>query len=983
MRTLRRPFERLVNIGLRLNELRSERELHAFLIDKALELSGAQRVLLVLDTDHGLRIAGSMLPRGEDPVELLNAVEAWLVESRRTRSASLRHGPHGAAAIDQRSCLVAPLIAQGELLGYLYADVEGASGRFGDADRELLALLAAQAAVALANARFIASLGTEVAQRAVEARSAQAQADRRASELSVIHSIQQGAAEELSFQAIVDRVGDKLRELFDTGDIHIVYADSEGVVETPYAYQHGERVQIAATRPNREGPMYKTLVAGRPVVANSAADMAAFGLKRIAGTDQSLSTAMVPFFSAKRLGVISLQSFEREGAFGEAEVSLLQTIAIGLGVALENVRLFAETQEALQHQTATADILKVIASSPADAQPVFDAIVASLLKLLGTQFAAVQLLAEGMIEMRAVGGKDGFERLADSFPRPLDGTNIGGLVMLTKKTTQFLALDDPEAPPATQRFGRELGFNSVLFTPMIRDGRVIGAIGTAHPDARVFDERQIALIRSFADQAVIAIENVRLFNDTKEALERQKASAEVLSVISNSVSDSAPVFEAIVQSCRRLFGGKAVALAMPKRGMIEAVAFASDSSETKAGGFLQPWPLDRDSGAGACILDSRLIVVTDTVEAQSRFKRMKQLALALGYHSALFVPMLRDGQAIGALAILRAAAGEFEAHDVALAQTFADQAVIAIENARLFNALEDRNSELTESLAQQTATGEILRVISSSPTDIQPVLDAVSVSAARLCGATDALILSVEGGMLRRVAHFGTVASVTGVRPVTRDTPSGRAIVERRPIHIHDLVEEFARGDYLEARTLQERTGIRTVLAVPLMRDDTALGVITVRRVEVRPFTDTHIKLVTTFASQAVIAIENVRLFNETKDALERQTATAEILRVISGSPTDVQPVFDAIAERARLLCGALVGATTRFDGDLLHLVGYHGPSLQGEAAMRAAFPMKPGRGSINARAILAKAPAQIADVDLDPEYQVTQAARQSGFRSG
>jgi two-component system, NtrC family, sensor kinase len=210
---------------------------------------------------------------------------------------------------------------------------------------------------------------------------------------------------------------------------------------------------------------------------------------------------------------------------------------------------------------------------------------------------------------------------------------------------------------------------------------------------------------------------------------------------------------------------------------------------------------------------------------------------------------------------------------------------------------------------------------------------------------------------------------------------AGRAVLDRQTIQVADLQAETE--EFPEGSAIARERGYHTHLSVPLLREGVAIGTITLRRIEVQPFTDSQIALLQTFADQAVIAIENVRLFNETKEALEQQTATSEILRVISGSPTDVQPVFDAIAERARVLCGALVGATTRFDGELLHLVGYHGASPEGEAAMRAAFPMKPGRGSINARTILAKAPVEIADVNLDPEYQVTEAAQRSGFRSG
>src|SRR6185295_12976624 len=232
---------------------------------------------------------------------------------------------------------------------------------------------------------------------------------------------------------------------------------------------------------------------------------------------------------------------------------------------------------------------------------------------------------------------------------------------------------------------RRRGFRRLLWMPLMRDGVAVGMISVTGAEPGTFAPHHVALLQTFADQAVIAIENVRLFNETKEALERQTATADILRVISGSVTDTQPVFEAIVQSCRRLFGGKAVHLAMPRGDMIEDVAFASDSPQPKGVGFLKPWPLDRGSGAGTCILEARVVSVADTVEGAKRFPRMHDLAIALGYRSCLFVPLLKDGKALGSITILRETTGDFDAQEIALAQTFADQAVIAIENVRLFN----------------------------------------------------------------------------------------------------------------------------------------------------------------------------------------------------------------------------------------------------------------------------------------------------------
>jgi signal transduction histidine kinase len=295
--------------------------------------------------------------------------------------------------------------------------------------------------------------------------------------------------------------------------------------------------------------------------------------------------------------------------------------------------------------------------------------------------------------------------------------------------------------------------------------------------------------------------------------------------------------------------------------------------------------------------------------------------------------------------------------------------------AGLEQKVEARTQELTESLEQQTATAEILRVISRSPTDVQPVLDAVAESAARLCGANDALINRVEGGMMRRVAHFGSVpvTSVLVVRPVTPGTPSGRAVLERRTIHLHDMLDEFSRGEYLEAQVLQRDSGFRTVLSTPLVREDAVIGVIVIRRLEVRPFTDKQIDLVKTFADQAVIAIENVRLFTELEarnrdisEALEQQTATSEILRVISSSPTDVQPVFQTILANGARLCEASFAALFRYDGEALANVAYQ--NLSPELVERfKSFRARPSTEGPTRRAALERRTIHIADLLTEP----------------
>src|SRR5574342_682926 len=397
-------------------------------------------------------------------------------------------------------------------------------------------------------------------------------------------------------------------------------------------------------------------------------------------------------------------------------------------------------------------------------------------------------------------------------------------------------------------------------------------------------------------------------------------------------------------------------------------------------------PISRGLVGGRAVLDRELLHVHDLSKAED-FPEGRDFARRVGFKTILAVPLVREGARIGVVTIRRVKAHPFTDEQVALLQTFTDQALIAIENVRLFKELERRNADLTEALEQQTATAEILRVISTSPTDLQPVLDAVVRSAARFCGAYDASIFHRDGGSLRRAAHHGPIPFPIGpLVPLGRGRVAGRAILERQAGHVADLqgeAEEFPDGS-----GAAREYGHRTTLSVPLLREGVAIGAILLRRTEVDPFTDKQIALLQTFADQAVIAIENVRLFKELQArnreltvALDQQTATSEILRVISSSQTDVQPVFDTVARSAVRLCGALFSAVWTFDGKLMHLAAEHNWPPDSLRAVKAMYPARPNRAVGGGRAILDRLVVRIEDVLTDPEYGQTLVSS-GGWRS-
>src|SRR5262245_25071238 len=413
-----------------------------------------------------------------------------------------------------------------------------------------------------------------------------------------------------------------------------------------------------------------------------------------------------------------------------------------------------------------------------------------------------------------------------------------------------------------------------------------------------------------------------------EAQEQQTATSEILAVISSSPTDLEPVFDTIAEHAVRLCDAAFGAVVRFDGEWINIAALSGlrpDEREAVLRYFpIRPTPggpgLSRvmQTGAAVHIPDVQVDPGWRAGSAGPHFSTVE------GFRTFLAVPLMREGQCLGAVNVWRREVSPFSEQHIALLKTFADQAVIAIENVRLFTELQEKNralteahAQVTESLEQQTATGEVLRVISSSPTDVQPVFDAVAESAARLCESFDSAIWRQEGDQLRLVAHHGAIPQ-TGSEsflPLIPSTVGGRSVLGGRTVHIADVQTE---GDeFSTTRENARRQGFRTILSVPLMRESVATGAIILRRTEAQPFTERQVALLQTFADQAVIAIENVRLFTELQEknkaltqahaqvteALEQQTATAEILRVISQSPTNVQPVFDAIVDSAVRLC--------------------------------------------------------------------------------
>jgi GAF domain-containing protein len=819
-----------------------------------------------------------------------------------------------------KSCVFVPMLVGERVTGFLSLQDMDREEAFTHSDVRLLETLASAMSVALENARLF-----EAEQQ-------------RLAELQIINSVQAGLAWRVDLQGIYELVGEKIRGIFNAQVVMIASYDAGGTGLTPrYLLEKGKRFH-PKTAPGKLNDLHRLLLNKRKSLLfnqDTDAQLTRLGAGTIPGTEPVLSAVFVPLVTNDRtLGMISLQHVDRENAFSQSDVRLLETLANSMSVALENARLFDETQRLLKETEQRAAELAVINSvqaglaSKLEMQAVIDLVGDKLRQILETDELGIRLYDEATDRVHYPYEFEHGRRLHQEPREP----SLLFRQLLKDRAPIFGRTSELTHKFAMQNIpGTDVSM-ALAIVPIIAGNRVIGALTVEDYEREdAFNESNVRLMQTIAASTGAALENARLFEETQRLLKMTEQRAAELAVINSVQAGLASKldFEAIIDlvgdRLRDSFRADTTYVFLYDRenGMIRRQYYVERGHRHR----LEPTHLGQ--GLTSIIIESRQPLLLRTAEEMDAIDVPDSKINAPDAEedlneTFLGVPILVGDRVLGVVSLQSYQRHAYSESDVRVLSTVASSMGVALENARLFDEVQKSNRQLSEALEQQTATTEVMRALSGSQTDLKSLLEIIAVNAAKVCGADDAHIYRVEGQALKEWTHRGPIPGLEEGEwlPLNRESVSGRAVLDRMTIHIPDAAVDLDEKEYPISAALQRRWGTHSTLAVPLLRDGSSVGVIAIRRREVRPFTEREIGLLKTFADQAVIAIENVRLFEETTQLLkEAEERNAELL-VINGvgqglaSKLDFQSIIDLVGDKIREIFDAQAVLVSLYDAD-------------------------------------------------------------------
>ncbi len=809
-----------------------------------------------------------------------------------------------------QSALFAPLIVGGDVKGAIVLENIDRENAFSESDVRLLETLANSMSVALENARLF-----DETQRLLK------ETEDRAAELAIINSVQEGLASKLDFQEIIELVGTKIETVFSADVVGIfLYDHKNNLVVFPYVRDHGERYYHESRPPY--GVFEYMLKSPRSFLTHTYSEMNQFmaqhNQNNIGGPTDDNSHIIVPMLSgAQVIGVVSVGKLP-ENAFTELDLRLLQTIANSMSVALENARLFDETQHLLKVTEDRAAELAVINSiqqglaAELDFQTIIDLVGDKLREVLDTGEIGIRWHEPKTNLIHYLYEYEHGERITIPSAPPQGKT--WEILASTRQPIVLNSLADIREMGVTAVPGTDQS-KSIMYIPIVGSDRILGSIVTENYEKEnAYTDADTRLLTTVASSMGVALENARLFNETQRLLKETESRNAELAILNNvgeamtRTLDVKTVTYNVGDKMREIFNAEIIDILMfdPISRMVHLTySYYGQYFENEP-----PWELS-EGGLTSKIITTRQPLLLRTAQEINENGAEAYITAPDeddDPQSYMGVPIMVGEKVLGVVDVQSLQPNAFDENNLRLLQTLSSNMGIALENARLFDEVQTRNREITEALEQQTATSEVLRAMSGFQPDLRSLLEIIAVNVAKVCGADDAHIYRIEGETLKEWTHRGPIPGLESGEslPLNRSSVIGRAIVERQIIQIRDAAVDLDEAEYPVSAPLQRRWGYRTVLATPLLRDGEPIGGIAIRRKEVQPFTDKQIELIKTFADQAVIAIENVRLFDETqrllKDTQQRNAELAIINSVQEGlaSKLEMQAIYNAVGDKIR-----------------------------------------------------------------------------------